>query len=443
MKDYLQHRQNVTQAGSAELNAKLHALTTVFGEDWLDAAGPHPLQLLWSRQDALATNELLNFGDAVERLHSVSPQWLKAQVELIKGGDSGQSAGAIFEIVGLNLFCRDTYRVIPAPAGKPGFDGTVLLKDGAAILVSLKNHGISSPERQFLASAREFDSEFQTQLKKSGLGNVEVNVTGFRYLEKADFRSLKGDMARCLLELRGGATGGVLERPYQLTFRDLSAQYGRLSTHDVSSCCRILAPMARNEQANFQDAIRKACDNLYVHTRGVTGDFCRMIILRLSNSASLSRCKESATWYFETYPEDPVDVIILYQQSVSVELSTGRSSIVHHVVEVLGPRFAQWQRGPHGTQPRVLTMRVFVGVLSRVQSTMQLISQSTRLDVDSLYIYQRGDIFQSVELRDGLQIKLSNPAPGVVVHAIAEQPGAPPILLSPKVGREQTLTLLP
>jgi hypothetical protein len=51
-------RQNAVQANLQELNAKLAALVEVFGEDWLQENGGRPLQALWRRQDALATNDI-------------------------------------------------------------------------------------------------------------------------------------------------------------------------------------------------------------------------------------------------------------------------------------------------------------------------------------------------------------------------------------------------
>ncbi|TXL70492.1 hypothetical protein FHP25_34265 [Vineibacter terrae] len=53
-----------------ELNGKLEAIATAFGLDWLEEAGESPIQVFWKRKDALATNEFLNFGDAIERLQS-------------------------------------------------------------------------------------------------------------------------------------------------------------------------------------------------------------------------------------------------------------------------------------------------------------------------------------------------------------------------------------
>ena len=88
--DYLTQRKNVVQGAPGELNAKLTSLALAFDEAWLMAGGGHPLQAGWARHDTLATNELLNFGDAVQRLHAESPDWLADQVNTIKTGDAGR-----------------------------------------------------------------------------------------------------------------------------------------------------------------------------------------------------------------------------------------------------------------------------------------------------------------------------------------------------------------
>ena len=429
--DYLAGRQNVVQGEPAELNAKLAALAEVFDEAWLKENGSHPLQSLWGRQDALATNELLNFGHAIELLHLESPDWLKAQVRLIKTGDAGQSAGAVFEIIALSLFSRDFCQVIPAPDAMPGFDGTLILKDGARVLVSVKNHGISAREREFLAEAQAFDVEFQAQLAQQCLRDVEVNVLARKHLDTSDFHSLKADIAASLAEIRAGRTNGTLERPYTISVKDMAAQYGPLSAFGTSSCCRIMSPMAKNEQANFEEAIRKGCANLYAHTKEEAADVCRMIILRLSNAASMDRCKAWATWYFKEYPQDPVDAIILYQPAVTTDLARDTSSIVHHVTVITGPRFPQWQRKPDGSQRRLPNMSFYVGLVSSQQSTMLLTDGHASIDLSNYYFYQRADIFQKVEFTGTANATLSNPTLGIMVHAVVEQNGVPAMTCRP------------
>ncbi len=203
--DYLSTRLNVVQVPPEELNAKLAALAEAFDEAWLASEGDHPLQVRWRRNDVLSTNELLTFGDAVERLGEEDAGWLADQVNKIKTGDAGQCAGAVFEIFALNFFAREACQVIPATDSMPGFDGTVLMKDGARILVSVKNHGLSAREQAFLANARAFDEGFKAELVSRRLRDVDLNVLASKHLADADFAQLRTDLAACLDELPAGA----------------------------------------------------------------------------------------------------------------------------------------------------------------------------------------------------------------------------------------------
>ena len=156
--DYLAGRRNAVKGSHVELNGKLSAIADTFNPAWLMATpAASPVQRLWQRMDELATNELFNFGDAVARWVTEEATWLSGHVKLVKGRDRGKADGAIFEILALNLFNGTTCRVRPTPASKPGFDGTLELADGSRVLVSAKNHGMSSYEKGFLAAARRFD----------------------------------------------------------------------------------------------------------------------------------------------------------------------------------------------------------------------------------------------------------------------------------------------
>ena len=403
----------MVKSAPEELNAKLAALAIAFDEAWLTADDGHPLQALWARRDALATNELLNFGDAVQRLHAESPDWLAGQVDTIKTGDAGQSAGAIFEIIALIFFSRDFCKVEPAPRAKSGFDGTFVLNDGSRILLSVKNHGFSSPEQAFQARSKAFDSAFQAQLARHGLNGVEANVLAKQHLDDAAFKTLTDDIDACLAEAEASQGGGQLNRLYSIVLKGMEDQYGPLSTGGLTSTCRVMSPTAPNEQRNFEDAIRKGCENLLKHTKTET-DVSRMIILRLSNSASIARCRAWAEWYFGECPDDPVDVILLYQAGVTTDLAANTSVITHHVATITGPNFHAWQTTKPGVVRRLPSISVLVGVISEEQpSTLLTGDGSGSVDLSNWYIYQRADIFRKVELADGAWGDLSTSAPGV------------------------------
>ncbi|MBX3492145.1 MAG: hypothetical protein KF899_04240 [Parvibaculum sp.] len=445
LKDYLVGRQNTVQMPASEMNDKLQAIAKAFSEEWLTSTASHPLQRLWQRDDALATCELLNFGYAIERLGMEDPAWLRGQVRTIMTGSEGQSAGAIFEILALNLFSRQFCRVEPAPESKPGFDGTLALNDGSRVLVSIKNHGMSSRERVFKDAAKAVDDEFQAQLRVHGLRDVEANIISSEYLDEGLFEKLKADIAKCLAELKAQKKGGVIDRPYRITFRGMADQYGILSAHEVSSCLRIISPFSANEQANFEDAIRKGCDNLYKHTSSDNDDdVCRMIILRLSNTASMSKCREWARWHFTNYPQDPIDVILLYQCAVTTSPKLDLSAITHHISQITGPNFHAWQVGKGGVPRKLPDMSFLVGLISYDQPKLMLSDGSdNKIDIENYYCYQRADAYLKVDIGDNTEVVLSNPVPGVLIHGVLERDGVPDKMMSIKTDREQALALLP
>jgi hypothetical protein len=89
MIDHLARRQTtgLPTADLDTLNAKLDAIARQFGHRWLLARGTNPIQLLWKRRDALATNELLILGDAVEAFETTDVAWLRQQVRFLSCWD--------------------------------------------------------------------------------------------------------------------------------------------------------------------------------------------------------------------------------------------------------------------------------------------------------------------------------------------------------------------
>jgi hypothetical protein len=145
MADYLSARQNVIrEAEPADLNRLLETVASQFDTGWLEAENGNPVQELWRRKDAQSTNELLLLGEAIENLAAIDQSWVIRRIREIKDDDTGRRAGAIFELLGLNLFCGANQRVEPAPENNPGYDGLVFFSDGSSLMLSIKNHGIYS-----------------------------------------------------------------------------------------------------------------------------------------------------------------------------------------------------------------------------------------------------------------------------------------------------------
>jgi hypothetical protein len=172
MTDYLAGRQTV---GLGTDHAKLDALARYFGLDWLKADGANPLQIHWKSRDVLATDEPLNFGDAVKNFERVDSGWLE-RVSSIKTGEDGNRGGAIFELLGLNLFLSAGNKVVPSSSSSPGYDGVVELPDQSVLLVSIKNHGMTSYEKFFHKNAKELDDQFTGWLRRHAASGTELRI---------------------------------------------------------------------------------------------------------------------------------------------------------------------------------------------------------------------------------------------------------------------------
>jgi hypothetical protein len=152
----------------------------------LSGAADFRSRKLWKAKHAQATNELLILGRAVRNLMATEPRWIKHQISQMKVGSIGEHAGAAFEIIGLDLFAGPGLRIVPASANKPGYDGSVVFDDGSSLMVSIKNHGITSHEVAFLSKAEEMRAAFVDSLRKAQANPGRMTAT----LAAVSFRRL-------------------------------------------------------------------------------------------------------------------------------------------------------------------------------------------------------------------------------------------------------------
>jgi hypothetical protein len=286
--DYLSARQNaVTQDSNekTELNSYLEIVADEFGNDWLGRSDGNPVQQLWGLKHAQATNELLTLGQAIRNLLKADPAWTRRQISEMKSGDVGQRSGKTFEILGLNLFSGPGQRIVPAPESQAGYDGTVFLDDGSSLLVSIKNHGITSHETTFLGKADEIHREFLEGVRRGGGNARKMRLIALRHPSSADWLVLRQqvrDMLSGMSPEKSDAWQGLVE--------PLPAEWSPFSPRHLSYGFILLAPFHQNEQRNFEDNIRKGIANMEKHRSVVGQDVCRTLFLRLSATASMSHC---------------------------------------------------------------------------------------------------------------------------------------------------------
>jgi hypothetical protein len=400
----------------AELNGKLEALACHFDLDWLKAGGSNPLQILWGNRDALATNELLNFGDAVKNFEGVDSGWLEKQVSAIKADDAGNRAGAIFELLGLNFFLFAKNKVSPTRGSNPGYDGVVELPDQSTLLVSIKNHGMTSYETFFQRKAKELDDQFTEWLRVHGRSGVELRIVCPTHLETTEWDKLKKDVMDILDgQLDGTAKDLKIKSNCSVILKNLT-EYHPLSITQISSVVFVRGKAHKNEQAKFVEDLRKGCANLVEHTKNHPESACPVLFVRLCANASISNCQEWASDYFGQFPDEQVGLILLYQAAVVTSRTS--SSLTHYMLPIMGPQFNAWARPPGKPARRLPDLGVLIGQVSPIASRKVIQLDDRQIPLDDSYVYQRGDIYRFYRF-DGsrLEAQMSNPAPKIKIHA--------------------------
>jgi hypothetical protein len=412
--DHLSRRQNAISqdpAVKAELNAYLQTLVDHFGLTWLGSDDGNPVQKLWRSTDAMATNELLNLGRAVQNLSQRDARWTKRQINIVKSSDQGRRAGAIFEILGLDLFNRPGQEVIPAGDNQEGFDGQVVLSDGS-LIVSIKNHGLSSSEAAFLQSADEIHREFLDRMAQAKANELDVRIVALGQPTAADWSRLRNQMADVVAGRKPADCA-----MWQGFLRPLDPKWRPLSPVHMSYSFALLAPYHRNEQKNFEDKIRAGMANLEKHCPQVPPDVCRILFIRLSASASLPDCAAWARHYFDLYPGTNVEMIMLYQAAIAVGLANDTTQLSHYFAPVYGPKFPAWRDG--GSTPRRIAMEALVGRIESKPTRTIMTNGVASIDLSGQYMFQRSEIYRHYDRREGrLDLVLSNPAPGVFINAV-------------------------
>ena len=164
---HVQNRQtaHLADLGDVEIEKRLDALVSSFGEQWLERHGAEPLQKLWSRRDGLATSQLVLIGDALLSLSAIDPKWVRKQAQAIKSADHNRRRGAMFELLGLNLFGASAVK--PTPRDSPGYDAVVTVPDGAKFLSRLRATVLRLTNGLSIPKARKQNARFSARRRTS------------------------------------------------------------------------------------------------------------------------------------------------------------------------------------------------------------------------------------------------------------------------------------
>src|ERR1700674_5645595 len=285
-------------------------------------------------------------------------------------------------MLGLNLFHGPNQRVEPAPGGNPGYDGSVFFADGSSLMLSIKNHGISSAELWFRKKVAGINEAFLQAAAKHGRNGLMNRIVATAHPGEADWKQLRDQMDGIV-----AGTDSRLDGVWSGRLLPLPTVYNPLSPQHLSYGFQIAVPYHPNEQNNFYDNIRKGIANLRKHHSVVPDDVCRALLLRLSASASIPKCAEWAKAYFDDMPDTPVELILLYQAVPAANLAAGNTAIMHYMACVPGPKFAKWQAG---RAARRFVIRLLVGKLASEPVRQVLTDGIQTTPIDGLYMFQKG-----------------------------------------------------
>jgi hypothetical protein len=285
----------------------------------------------------------------------------------------------------------------------------------------LKNHGISSNERLFVENAIALDTKYQGWLRQQSLNGIEVRILLSENPSGSDWNDLQNDLGHILENIKHKQPT-VTKGRWNIVLKNVDVQYLPLSGNDLTSSFFICARAHKNEQLNFIENIRKGCQNLIKHTKTMPDSHCPALLIRLSATASIKKSTEWANEYFKEHSDEPIGVILLYQ--VAVVTDKGASSIAHCIVPVLGPQYRSWAATATAPPRRLPNMTVLVGSIIGQPAKKVMQTDTARIDLGDSYTFQRADIYRYYKKGGApLNVILSNPAPGVMIHAEVEVDG--------------------
>jgi hypothetical protein len=422
---HMQGRQNVVGRDIIELESCLDAIVRHFTLHWLEAtAGDHPLQKLWNRTDALATNQLIIFGDSLLVMEHINEQFVRKNVEIIRSNTSvNNRKGAFFEVIGLRLLHKPpSQQVTPAAGHNPGYDGSVAF-NGLRLDLSLKNYGTSAHEGHVTLKAREIEDKFVSILRANQLTGLELRAVAKGYPTDNDWGRLRNNLPELLSQER--KPGEMAQDGFwSVVFHPISADFHPLSKNNPSYVVTLLIPQHVNEKQNLISKLSTAYANADKHAVGV-GDpnVCRALMIHLPPMADMTACKQWAAEYLSETPNGLVDLVIFYQPAVIS--GEGQNVIMHSLELVPTPNYSVWLRQGEGRM-HPLCFNLPVGVGGPASQTILTNDAGGQLQTTGIwYPYQSGEIWTVYESINGVaNMMLSNPAPGVLRHGTVRTEGS-------------------
>lgn len=401
---------------NGDLNIVLESLQAVedlFTSQWLDNAGEHRLQLLWSRKDALATSELFALGQAIKRLSTHQRTWLETTAKEIKKNVQ-TSHGLITEIIIIGSLSTKNGVVNPCGKSYPTYDYTVDFDNGYRYKVSIKNFDMSVHEKNFRAMSDTIRKTFRNYLNsRSQSGSLRICC---------DNSCLTKQMVSRICEFivfKMNSFG--LYKFEDIGVMITYAEVGMYESSQLAKPSDIVMFMFRqhpNEQRNIESKIKSANDSMLKD--GVDEKSIKKLIIRLGDTTDIGNVKR----YLEQIADDHERCgfemcIVLQPMVVNDNTSTSITTRFCPIDRSFIPLSERFQEKIENTG--LLNFTIGVGSMTYEHAPLTLMEGKKKVNVDlsKYYIYQRGDIYLHPQKnKNGYYMGLASEAPGIIVHSV-------------------------
>lgn len=398
------------------------------GEIWIKKSQnvDHPIVRLWKRKDYMATNELLSFAYAVSIMDKVDSKWTAMTMKVVAGKDFNNVHGAIFEIIALSVFYDNACKVIPASMGNPGIDGTICLKDGTELNLSIKYYGISKAELNFQKQMDEIYNYIGNELRASKCLSADIIINMKKYIDSSREKKIVFQQIKDLFNKFGERCGCV----QVCSETNLATCYLRpIQNQNLSGVVKsykllAVSPMHKNEYKNLRDKIDDACLNLKKQVPISENEkvSVRGILIHIHEDANIDAYQKEMQRYLEENSgnEDfPIDYIVLYQVCVACEEKVDKYSIYHVIKPAVSPRSIIFERKTNALSLPVISF--FIGAVGLDSSKRVLLAGNRILsELTDVYHYQKGEIYENGREYDERQLygEMKMLAPGVSVSPV-------------------------
>lgn len=418
MKDYLAHRMNaICDVPAEEINGWLSKMVGYLGGDvWLSKAcnTAHPIVKLWNRKDFMATNELVNFAQAVNTLAGIDEQWLKRTMKVVAGKDVNNAKGAIFEILALSVFSSEQCTVVPAAAGNPGVDGTIIFPDDFRLNLSLKYYGMSVAEKNFLKHMDEVYQHFLHEVRRRRIFTAELVLQMKKYSDQAkDYAEVKKLISAALEQFETAFSADMQNNVARVGVSPMGGY--RFAAGGCSHIFFAQSPLHQNEYKNLRDKLDDSCLNL-VRQKPVESDTeYNGIAIHLHENADIDSYQKELQDYLNQHMDLPISFIVLYQPAITFGRDTQTCDIYHTMKPVVSINRL-------GKKPRVFPVLTFFLGHSGLDTPQRTLfaNNAAITEIKDMYLYQKGEVYEQPNvMADGsIEGQLKMIAPGIRLSTV-------------------------